>query len=237
MEIVLLERVENLGAMGDVVSVKPGYARNFLLPQKKALRATKANIERFEREREALEKLNEERKSEAEKEAGKIDGETIVMIRQAGDTGQLYGSVSSRDIADAVAETGHKIGRSQVKLDIPIKSIGLYEIEIRLHPEVGATVTVNVARTADEAERQAKGENIIEAEREEERAAAIADRTGLSEDEVAEIFEEGAAPESLAESEEGESDAEAAAEGDSETAEAGSEAAGESAEETDADKT
>ncbi|MBA4800264.1 MAG: 50S ribosomal protein L9 [Euryhalocaulis sp.] len=225
MEVVLLERVENLGGMGEVVRVKPGYARNFLLPQNKALRATKANIERFERERDALEKLNDERKTEAQTDADKIDGKDFILIRQAGDTGQLYGSVSSRDIADAVTGEGHKVARSQVKLDIPIKTIGVYEIEIRLHPEVSATIRINVARTADEAERQAEGEDIIAAERDEDRAAAIAEKTGLSEEEAAEIFEEGAEPEDLAAAEgdvEGEGE-----EAEAETAEADAEDADE----------
>ncbi len=197
MQVVLLERVENLGAMGEVVKVKPGYARNFLLPQQKALRATKANIERFERERDALEKLNDERKGEAQKLAGKLDGSDYTLIRQAGDTGQLYGSVSSRDIADAIVEAGHQVARSQVKLDIPIKTIGTYEIQVRLHPEVAATVTANVARTTEEAERQAKGEDVIASERDEDRAAALAERTGLTEEEAAEVFEEGVEPEIL----------------------------------------
>jgi len=225
MEVVLLERVENLGGMGEVVRVKPGYARNFLLPQNKALRATKANIERFERERDALEKLNDERKAEAQTDADKIDGKDFILIRQAGDTGQLYGSVSSRDIADAVTREGHKVARSQVKLDIPIKTIGVYEIEIRLHPEVSATIRINVARTADEAERQAEGEDIIAAERDEDRAAAIAEKTGLSEEEAAEIFEEGAEPEELTAAEgdvEGEGE-----EAEAETAEADAEDADE----------
>lgn len=225
MEVVLLERVENLGGMGEVVRVKPGYARNFLLPQNKALRATKANIERFERERDALEKLNDERKAEAQTDADKIDGKDFILIRQAGDTGQLYGSVSSRDIADAVTGEGHKVARSQVKLDIPIKTIGVYEIEIRLHPEVSATIRINVARTADEAERQAEGEDIIAAERDEDRAAAIAEKTGLSEEEAAEIFEEGAEPEELTAAEgdvEGEGE-----EAEAETAEADAEDEGE----------
>lgn len=207
MQVVLLERVENLGAMGEVVKVKPGYARNFLLPQQKALRATKANIERFEREREALVKLNDERKAEAQKLADKLDGSDYILIRQAGDTGQLYGSVSSRDIADAIVEAGHRVARSQVKLDIPIKTIGAYEIQVRLHPEVTAVVTANVARTAEEAERQAQGEDVIASERDEDRAAALAERTGLSEEEAAKVFEEGVEPEILetAGQEEGES--------------------------------
>lgn len=221
MQIVLLERIENLGAMGDVVNVRPGYARNFLLPQKKALRATEANIERFERERAALEKLNDERKAEAQKMGTGIDGKTFVLIRQAGDTGQLYGSVTSRDIAIAAVEAGHEVSRGQVRLDQPIKTIGVYEIRIRLHPEVHLTVTVNVARSADEAERQAKGEDVIASAREQDRAAAIADRTQLSEEQARRLFDEGAAPES----EEGEAEAaEAAGEGEADAVEEDAEA-------------
>lgn len=204
MQVVLLERIENLGAMGEVVNVRPGYARNFLLPQKKALRATEANIERFERERAALEKINEERKAEAAKLGQGLDGESFVLIRQAGDTGQLYGSVTSRDIAQAASEAGHDVARSQVRLDTPIKTIGVYEIRIRLHPEVHVTVKVNVARSTDEAERQAKGEDVIASAMEQDRAAAIADRTQLSEEEARRLFEEGAAPALPEEAAEGE---------------------------------
>jgi large subunit ribosomal protein L9 len=201
MEIVLLERIENLGAMGEVVTVRPGYARNYLLPQKKALRATKENIARFEREREALEKLNDERRTEAETAGQGLDGASFVLIRQAGDTGQLYGSVTSRDIADAASESGASVSRGQVRLDTPIKTIGVYEIRIRLHPEVHVTVTVNVARSQDEADRQAEGEDVIASALEEDRAAAIAERTQLSEEQARELFEEGAAPEELSEEE------------------------------------
>jgi large subunit ribosomal protein L9 len=195
MQIVLLERIENLGAMGDVVNVRPGYARNFLLPQKKALRATEANIERFERERAALEKVNDERKTEAQKMGKGLDGASFVLIRQAGDTGQLYGSVTSRDIAQAASDAGHDVSRGQVRLDTPIKTIGVYEIRIRLHPEVHVTVKVNVARSGDEAERQAKGEDVIASAMQQDRAAAIAERTQLSEEDARRLFEEGAAPE------------------------------------------
>lgn len=158
MEVILLERVEKLGQMGDVVSVKDGYARNFLLPQNKALRSTKSNLERFERERVQLEARNLERRQEAEALAQKVDGSSYVVIRQAGESGQLYGSVTSRDIAEAISESGVSIARSQVNLDIPIKSIGLVDIRLSLHPEVSVTVSMNVARSAEEAERQAKGE-------------------------------------------------------------------------------
>jgi large subunit ribosomal protein L9 len=194
MQIVLLERIENLGAMGDVVSVRPGYARNFLLPQKKALRATEANIERFERERAALEQLNDERKAEAEQHGKNLDGQSFVLIRQAGDTGQLYGSVTSRDVAMAAVEAGHEVARSQVRLDQPIKSIGVYDIRVSLHPEVYVTVKVNVARSADEAERQARGEDVVASARDADRAAALSGRTELSEEDARRLFDEGAAP-------------------------------------------
>ena len=177
MEVVLLERIEKLGQMGDVVRVKDGYARNFLLPQKKALRANKSNMERFETERAQLEAVNLERRTEAESVAEKVDGQSFVVLRQAGEAGQLYGSVTTRDIANLVTEGGMTITRNQVILDTPIKTVGLHEVRVSLHPEVTITVTVNVARTEDEAERQARGEAVgAEAERlaEEEEAAALA---------------------------------------------------------------
>ena len=181
MKLVLLERVENLGAMGDVVSVRPGFARNFLLPQGKALRATEANMARFEAEREALEKLNAERAAEAAKSGEVIDGESFVMIRQAGESGQLYGSVTSRDIADIVSGSGTKVVRSQVVLNAPIKTLGLHEIRIKLHADVSVTVTINIARSEDEAERQAAGEDVIASQADEDRAIAEA--------QAAELFE------------------------------------------------
>jgi large subunit ribosomal protein L9 len=223
MQIVLLERIENLGAMGDVVNVRPGYARNFLLPQKKALRATEANIERFERERAALEKVNDERKTEAQKMGKGLDGASFVLIRQAGDTGQLYGSVTSRDVAQAASDAGHDVTRGQVRLDTPIKTIGVYDIRIRLHPEVHVTVKVNVARSGDEAERQAKGEDVIASAMQQDRAAAIAERTQLSEEDARRLFEEGAAPE-LAEEVVGEGEPAEAGEDESAEAEAEAEA-------------
>lgn len=172
MEIVLLERVEKLGQMGDVVSVKDGYARNFLLPQGKALRANKANLQRFENERAQLEARNLELKAEAEAVAAKLNGETFIVIRQSGETGQLYGSVSGRDIADAATEGGFSVARAQVRLDSPIKVLGLHDVRIVLHPEVDCTITVNVARTEDEAERQAAGESVL-GETEEDREGLI----------------------------------------------------------------
>ncbi len=226
MQIVLLERIENLGAMGEVVTVRPGYARNFLLPQKKALRATSDNIARFERERAALEQLNEERRAEAARSGQGLDGQSFVLIRQAGDTGQLYGSVTSRDIADAASQSGTDITRGQVRLDQPIKTIGLYEIRIRLHPEVHVTVKVNVARSTDEAERQAKGEDVIASALEQDRAAALAERTSLSEEEAKRLFDEGAAPDLVEESAEAEGEAETAEAAEAEAAPAEDETAG-----------
>ena len=154
MEIILLERIEKLGQMGDVVTVKPGYARNFLLPQGKALRANKANLEKFETEKTQREADNLARRSEAETEAGKMDGLAVSMVRAASEMGQLFGSVTSRDIADAVTESGFTITRNQVVMEKSIKTLGLHETRVRLHPEVTVMVTVNVARSLDEAETQ-----------------------------------------------------------------------------------
>jgi large subunit ribosomal protein L9 len=160
MQVILLERIGRLGQMGDVVSVKNGYARNFLLPQKKALRATPENIARFEKDRGQLEARDLELKKEAEAVAAKLGGKTFVAIRQAGDTGQLYGSVSTRDIADVVTAGGFNIDRRQVVLDRPIKTLGLQPIRIALHPEVIVQISLNVARSEDEAERQSRGEDV-----------------------------------------------------------------------------
>ena len=154
MEIILLERVEKLGQMGDVVKVKPGYARNFLLPQGKALRANKGNLEKFETEKAQREADNLARRSDAETESGKMDGLAVSMVRAASEMGQLFGSVTSRDIADAVTEAGFTITRNQVIMEKSIKTLGLHDTRIRLHPEVTVTVTVNVARSLDEAETQ-----------------------------------------------------------------------------------
>lgn len=172
MKVVLLERVENLGAIGDVVSVKDGFARNFLLPRDKARRATSANLKAFELDRAAIEARNEKNKSEAQKVADKIDGQTYVMIRQAGETGQLYGSVAGRDVAEAVQAEGGKVERSQVVLNTAIKTLGVHEVQVRLHAEVSATVKINIARSADEAERQAKGEDVIKSAYDQDRAEA-----------------------------------------------------------------
>ena len=173
MKVVLLERVENLGAIGDVVSVKDGFARNFLLPRDKARRATSANLKAFELDRAAIEARNEKNKSEAQKVADKIDGQTYVMIRQAGETGQLYGSVAGRDVAEAVQAEGGKVERSQVVLNTAIKTLGVHEVLVRLHAEVTATVKINIARSAEEAERQAKGEDVIKSAYDQDRAEAL----------------------------------------------------------------
>lgn len=161
MDVILLERVESLGQMGEVVTVKNGYARNFLLPQKKALRASKESLAYFETQKAQLEAQNLQRKSEAESVGASMEGMAVVLIRQAGDTGQLYGSVSSRDVSEAVTEAGSTIDRRQVMLEKPIKELGLHEVRLRLHPEVDVAVTVNVARSADEAEAQARGEDVL----------------------------------------------------------------------------
>lgn len=161
MQVILLERIERLGTIGDEVKVKNGFARNFLIPQGKALLATDRNRARFEAERDAIEARNAEARSAAETSAEKLEGATFVLIRQAGDTGQLYGSVTARDIATAAEEAGYDVPRSGVRLDKPIKAIGLYDVSIRLHAEVSITVQANVARSAEEAERQEKGEDIV----------------------------------------------------------------------------
>ena len=155
MEVILLERIEKLGQMGEVVKVKPGYARNFLLPQKKALRANKDNLAYFDKQRAQLEALNLKRRDEAQSVASKMDGLKVLMVRQAGESGQLYGSVSGRDVADAIKASGFTVERSQVNLDQPIKTLGAYPVRVSLHPEVAVTVTVTVARSQEEAERAA----------------------------------------------------------------------------------
>jgi large subunit ribosomal protein L9 len=157
VELILLERVEKLGQMGQVVKVKPGYARNYLLPQKKAVRATKENLAFFESRRVQLEASNLERRAEAAQIGGKLEGLQVVIIRQAGESGQLYGSVSARDIADSVTASGFTIDRRQIVLDRPIKSTGLHSVRVVLHPEVSVAITANVAQSAEEAEMRAKG--------------------------------------------------------------------------------
>jgi large subunit ribosomal protein L9 len=187
MQVILLERIGRLGQMGDVVTVKDGFARNYLLPQGKALRATKSNRERFERERAQLEARNLELKSEAQTVAEKLAGLSFIVIRQAGDSGQLYGSVSTRDIAEVVSEGGFTIERRQVLLDRPIKTLGLHKVRIGLHGEVEPHVTINVARSADEAERQARGEKVTGKAMEEADDEAEAARRAAEQ-----LFEEGA---------------------------------------------
>jgi len=160
MEIILLERVEKLGQMGDVVSVKNGYARNFLLPQGKALRANKSNIDVFEAKRAQLEADNLKRKDEAAAVGERLDGETVILIRAASESQQLYGSVSTQDIARIVTENGTTIDRKQVVMDKVLKTLGLHEVRIRLHPEVSVNITINIARSEDDAEIQARGESV-----------------------------------------------------------------------------
>ncbi|OLP58553.1 50S ribosomal protein L9 [Xaviernesmea oryzae] len=164
MEVILLERVAKLGQMGETVKVRDGFARNFLLPTGKALRANAANKTRFENERAQLEARNLERKSEAQAVAEQLDGKSFIMVRSAGETGQLYGSVAARDIADAIGAEGFTIGRNQVDLNQPIKSIGLHEVTLHLHSEVEVKVSINVARSVEEAERQSKGESLTSAD-------------------------------------------------------------------------
>ena len=191
MQVILLERVEKLGQMGEEVRVKDGFARNFLLPKKKALRATKANREYFQTQKAQLEARNLAAKGEAEKIAKKLDGQKFTIIRQAGDRGQLYGSVSPRDVADVMEKGGFKIDRHQVNISVAIKSIGLFTLPVVLHPEVKVNIVVNVARSEDEAERQARGENVLAEKTDEEEAKVAAE----------ELFEDGAAPSDDAEEE------------------------------------
>ena len=186
MQVILLERIGRLGQMGEVVTVKDGFARNYLLPQGKALRATEANRKRFERDRAQLEARDLELKSEAQAVAVKLDGKSFIVIRQAGDTGQLYGSVSTRDIADAVTEGGFTIERRQVMLDRPIKALGVHQIRLQLHAEVEPHISVNVARSPDEAAKQARGEDVTRAATEAEEDAEAARRAAEA------LFEEGA---------------------------------------------
>ena len=172
MKVILLERVERLGGLGDVVNVKDGFARNYLLPRAKALRASESNLKVFDSQRHEIEGRNEKAREAAEKSAGKIDGSSYVIIRQAGESGQLYGSVSGRDVSDAIVAEGGEVDRSQVVLDKPIKTLGVHPVKVRLHPEVAITVNVNVARSHDEAERQARGENVITSQFDEDRVMA-----------------------------------------------------------------
>jgi len=250
MEVILLERIDKLGQMGDVVNVKPGYARNFLLPQKKALRATEANKKHFEAERAQLEAHNLERRSDAEKLSEKMDGATVIMVRQAGEAGQLYGSVNARDIADALTESGFTTTRQQVELPHPIKALGLYDIRVSLHPEVAVTVVANVARSLDEAKIQTRtGKAIVGAGEEQEAApekpaeaapeepAEAAEKAAIEAiaEQAEEIFEEGAAPE-LEQELEPETGPEDKAETDSGAPEVSGEASGDAPEEVPGDE-
>jgi large subunit ribosomal protein L9 len=171
MKVILLERVERLGVLGDTVTVKDGFARNFLLPRHKALRANNANQKVFEAQRAEIEARNAKAREAAGQSGETLDGTQYILIRQAGETGQLYGSVSGRDVADAINAEGGKVDRSMIALDKPIKTLGVHEVKVRLHPEVVITVTMNIARSADEAERQARGENVIAMQFEEDARA------------------------------------------------------------------
>ncbi len=181
MDVILLERVAKLGQMGEVVSVKNGYARNFLLPQGKALRASKANMAQFETQRAQLEARNLESKAEAESLAAKLDGQSFVIIRSASDSGALYGSVTPRDASDVATEEGFTVDRKQIVLERPIKDLGLHAMSVVLHPEVSATITVNVARSQEEADLQASGKTIQELAAEEEAEAEF---------DIAELFDD-----------------------------------------------
>jgi large subunit ribosomal protein L9 len=200
MQVILLERVEKLGQMGDEVKVKAGFARNFLLPRGKALRATSENKARFEKQKAQLEAQNLERRSEAEAVAAKMDGARVMLVRQAGESGQLYGSVNARDISDALTKAGFTVNRAQVRLDRPIKTIGLHDVVVGLHPEVRVTVVANVARSAEEAEVQAEtGRAVLsqaqqEALDEEAQLAAAAEAVA---DHAEEMFEAGAAEDAI----------------------------------------
>ena len=210
MEVILLERVEKLGAIGDVVKVKDGFARNYLLPRKKALRANEANRKVFEANRERIEKENETKRTDAEKSSKDVEGKSVKLIRQASNVGHLYGSVSARDIAEALEGVGAHVAKSQVVLDRPIKEIGVHEVKIALHPEVSVMVKVNVARSPEEADLQAQGVDVLQQMFEEEAAPAVAEEIAAAEaEEAAE-----AAPEVPAEEPAAEAPAEEAEEGE-----------------------
>ena len=213
MEVILLERVEKLGAIGDVVRVKDGFARNYLLPRKKALRANESNRKLFEANRERIEKDNEAKRGDAEKASKGVDGKTVQLIRQASNVGHLYGSVSARDIAEALEAAGAKVAKSQVVLDRPIKAIGMHDVKIALHPEVAVTVHVNVARSPEEADLQAQGIDVLQQMFEEEAAPVVAEELAeaaaeevpvAAEEAPAEAAEEPAAAEGEGESEQAE---------------------------------
>jgi len=216
MEVILLQRIAKLGQMGDTVRVKDGFARNFLLPSGRALRATETNKKRFEKDRAQLEARNLDAKNEASAVAEKLTGSSFIVIRSAGETGQLYGSVSTRDIAETLTEGGFSVVRQQVRLDRPIKTIGLMEILITLHPEVEVPITLNVARSSDEAERQTRGEDLTQRD-----AFAIEEEEEAAPD-LEEVFENPEDIELEAVGEAGEEPAEAEAEESSEPEDAGS---------------
>ena len=194
MEVILLERVEKLGGIGDVVNVKNGFARNYLLPNKKALRANESNRKVFEANRAKIEADNAERRTDAEKSAKGVDGKTVQLIRQASNTGQLYGSVSARDIVEALEGEGAKVTKSQVVLDRPIKNIGVHDVKVALHPEVAVTVKVNVARSPEEADLQAQGVDVLAQMFEEEAAPAAEELAPEATEEAAPAEAEAAAP-------------------------------------------
>ena len=181
MKVILLERVEKLGGIGDTVTVKDGFARNFLLPRQKALRSTTANQKVFEAQRAQIEARNAENKAEAERRGERLDGSSYVLIRQAGESGQLYGSVSARDVAEAAQAAGDRVERNQVVLETPIKTLGVHTVKVRLHAEVTVSVQVNIARSPDEAERQARGENVIASAFDQERLDAEAQARDMME--------------------------------------------------------
>jgi large subunit ribosomal protein L9 len=214
MEVILLERVEKLGAIGDVVRVKDGFARNFLLPNKKALRANDANRKLFEANRARIEEENAEKRADAEKAAKGVDGKTVQLIRQASNTGQLYGSVSARDIVEALEAEGAHVTRSQVVLDRPIKAIGMHDVKIALHPEVAVTVKVNVARSPEEADLQAQGIDVLQQMFEEQAAPIVAEELAPGAEETE------AAPAELAAAEPAEPESAEAEAAESEAAEA-----------------
>ena len=225
MDIILLERVEKLGGIGDVVSVKPGFARNFLLPQGKALRANETNRAKFDADRARIESENAERRTDAEAEAKKLDGTTVILIRQASDSGQLYGSVSARDIAASLEEKGFKLDKNQVSLGGPIKNLGLHRVDVALHPEVSVQVEANVARSAEEAEMQAQGIDIFAGDDDDDgmtqserlAAEALARAEAQADAEArGEIFDDGAAPEAKA-GEESHEDGDGSADADDES--------------------
>jgi large subunit ribosomal protein L9 len=223
MQVILLERVEKLGQMGDEVKVKAGFARNFLLPRGKALRATPENKARFEKQKAQLEAQNLERRSEAEAVAKKMDGVRVILVRQAGESGQLYGSVNARDVSDALTKDGFTVNRAQIRMDRPIKTIGLHEVVVGLHPEVRITVVANVARSVDEAEIQAETGRAVLSQAEQEAIDEEAQLAAAAEavaDHAEEIFEAGAAEEAIhdAETAAGEDEVEAAEEAPEKTA-------------------